>query len=192
MRQFLSKLLAGGLSAAVILLWWPHFFTSEGADSWFIRGLAWTLLFELLLLALTPLETVLWQAPFAKRLIGRGKQVRARMTEHPSMGRRLWTTGSLALAAVALPVALIATSGGPVREREPRAKVIKQVEVKRPVKVIKKVEINKPVKVIREVQVVRQPTIIRRESVKEVQEPAASKPGQPSDSNDSELGPNQP
>ena len=55
MREFLSKSIAGGLSAGVVLLWWPVLFEDvDTVTSWFVRGVAWTLLFELLLLALIP------------------------------------------------------------------------------------------------------------------------------------------
>jgi hypothetical protein len=49
-REFLSKSIAGGLSAGVVLLWWPVLFDRvDTVTSWFARGVAWTVLFELLL-----------------------------------------------------------------------------------------------------------------------------------------------
>ena len=49
-REFLSKSIAGGLSAGVVLLWWPVLFEDvDTVTSWFVRGVAWTVCFELLL-----------------------------------------------------------------------------------------------------------------------------------------------
>jgi hypothetical protein len=55
----MSKLIAGGLSAGVVLLWWPRFFPHDSAGTWVARGIAWTLLAEILVVALSPLEHVL-------------------------------------------------------------------------------------------------------------------------------------
>src|SRR3954462_8605978 len=65
--QLLSKLLAGGLSASVILIWWPRFFPADNVETWLIRGVVWTLMFELLLHAVGPLEQGLWRSPAASR-----------------------------------------------------------------------------------------------------------------------------
>jgi hypothetical protein len=72
MREFLSKSIAGGLSAGVVLLWWPVIFDRVNTiTSWFVRGVAWTILFELLLVALIPFERALWETPRGERISGR-------------------------------------------------------------------------------------------------------------------------
>src|SRR6476661_3467273 len=68
-RELLSKLVAGGLSAAVILLWWPRFFPADNATTWLIRGVIWTLSFELLLHALLPVERALWDSTVGSRVL---------------------------------------------------------------------------------------------------------------------------
>ena len=66
MREFLSKSIAGGLSAGVVLLWWPVLFAEvDTVTSWFVRGVAWTVCFELLLVALIPFERALWETGMA-------------------------------------------------------------------------------------------------------------------------------
>jgi hypothetical protein len=58
-EHLLSKLIAGGLSAGVVLLWWPRVFPHDRAGGWVARGIAWTLLAEILVVAVSPLEHVL-------------------------------------------------------------------------------------------------------------------------------------
>ena len=50
------KVLAGGLSAGIFLLWWPAHVTAQGSEWLFVRGILWSLAFEILLLAYSPLE----------------------------------------------------------------------------------------------------------------------------------------
>src|ERR671922_71339 len=56
MSGLVSKVLAGGLSAGIFLLWWPAHVTAQGSEWLFIRGILWSLAFEVLLLAYKPLE----------------------------------------------------------------------------------------------------------------------------------------
>ena len=68
-REFLSKSIAGGLSAGVVLLWWPVLFDEvDTVTSWFVRGVAWTVCFELLLVALIPFERALWETARGERI----------------------------------------------------------------------------------------------------------------------------
>ena len=72
MREFLSKSIAGGLSAGVVLLWWPVLFDDvDTVTSWLARGVAWTLCFELLLLAFVPFERALWETTRGERISSR-------------------------------------------------------------------------------------------------------------------------
>ena len=75
MREFLSKSIAGGLSAGVVLLWWPVLFEEvDTVTSWFVRGVAWTVCFELLLVALIPFERALWETARGERISRRDGQ----------------------------------------------------------------------------------------------------------------------
>src|SRR5688572_26955129 len=61
-RHLLSKSIAGGLSAGVVLLWWPVLVQDvDTVSSWFVRGVAWTVCFEVLAYALMPFERALWE-----------------------------------------------------------------------------------------------------------------------------------
>src|SRR3954471_4581299 len=97
-RQLLSKLVAGGLSAAVILLWWPRFFPVDNATTWLVRGVVWTLSFEVLLHALLPLERALWESRT-------GAKVRAGASRAHTRSRRGRTV--VACCALSVPVALL-------------------------------------------------------------------------------------
>jgi hypothetical protein len=126
-RELLSKLVAGGLSAAVILLWWPNFVHHEGAVSWLVRGVVWTLSFELLLHALLPLERALWESAAASRVRDRTNRLGA--------PRRMGSRAALACGALAVPAALLATAPAPPHEREAVAPVKHVTQVKRVVRV---------------------------------------------------------
>ena len=54
--NLLSKVIAAGLAAGVFLLWWPAHLPSAGAQWLVLRGLAWTLAFEILVLSFVPFE----------------------------------------------------------------------------------------------------------------------------------------
>jgi hypothetical protein len=127
-RELASKLVAGGLSAAVILLWWPQFFPADTATAWLARGVVWTLSFELMLLALAPLERSLWETAAVRR-------VRSRAGSRLAPGQRLGSRTAVACAALAVPAVLLATAPAPNRDK-PAVTAVKEVtEVKRIVRV---------------------------------------------------------
>jgi hypothetical protein len=133
-EHLLSKLIAGGLSAGVVLLWWPRVFQHDSAGAWVTRGIAWTLLAEILVVAVSPLEHVLRARIGALRPVG---HVRSFL----SASSRLRAYCALALAAIAvsLPLMLIATGQPAAEPPQPQrvtkvtrvVKVVKQVKVKR-------------------------------------------------------------
>jgi hypothetical protein len=145
-RQLLSKLIAGGLSAAVILLWWPSVFPSDTVESWLVRGVVWTLSFELMLHALAPVEEALWRAFAARGVLERPVAAAARIG---AGSRRLRAGGRTVLAASALAVPLTLLANAPERplERAPQAQTVRHVtEVKRIVRVERhRVEVPVPV-----------------------------------------------
>jgi hypothetical protein len=133
-EHLLSKLIAGGLSAGVVLLWWPHFFPHDSAGSWVARGIAWTLLMEILVVAVSPIEHVLRAHLAALAPVGR---VSSFMTR--SSRTRAWLALALAATAVTVPLMLIAT-GHPAKAQAPKPQV---TNVTRVVKVVKRVQVRK-------------------------------------------------
>jgi hypothetical protein len=121
MSSLLSKILAGGLSAGVFLLWWPRHFPVQGLEWLVLRGVLWTLSFELLHVALAPVE---------HRALG----PTARWLGARRPRRAGWVYAGAALALV-VP-ALLLTEVDPTPRPRPaaaqaRPKVVRQVIVKR-------------------------------------------------------------
>ncbi len=112
-KDLVSKLLAGGLSAAVVLVWWAAYFPAAGVATWLTRGLAMTLLYELLYLSFSPLERHLWNSRPARALSGRVEGWQDRLMASPDR-RRLH--GSVALACVATLVPVLLLSAGARRD----------------------------------------------------------------------------
>jgi hypothetical protein len=128
-RELLSKLVAGGLSAAVILLWWPNFFPADNATTWLVRGVIWTLSFELLVHALLPLERELWESRVGVRVrSGAGSRLGAPR-------RSLRGRATVACGALAVPLTLLTFAPSPPVKTARAASVRHVTEVKRIVKV---------------------------------------------------------
>jgi len=152
-RDFLSKSIAGGLSAGVVLLWWPVIFDEvDTVTSWFVRGVAWTVCFELLLVALIPLERALWETGRGERITQRVGSAGSRLHSGSSRGRiaRLSAVASLALA---VPVALLATG----LHKQPGANV--EAAAVSPIKVVRVTKVVRPVTVERVVQAPGHPDV---------------------------------
>src|SRR4051794_20584034 len=128
-RELISKLVAGGLSAAVILLWWPRFFPADNATTWLVRGVVWTLSFELLIHALLPIEKALWDSRV-------GVRVRSRAGARLGSPRRS-VRGRAGVACAALSVPVVLLVAAPQQPAKPKsfAAVRHVTEVKRIVKV---------------------------------------------------------
>ena len=127
-RELISKLVAGGLSAAVILIWWPRFFPADNATTWLVRGIVWTLSSELLILALMPIERALWESRA-------GVRVRTRADRLGSPRRSFRGRAGVACAALAVPVGLLVAAPPEPAKPQPAAAVRHVTEVKRIVKV---------------------------------------------------------
>jgi hypothetical protein len=132
--HLLSKLIAGGLSAGVVLLWWPRFFPHDSAGIWVARGIAWTLLAEILVVALSPLEHVLRARVAAIGPVGHLRSFFSR-----SSRLRAWFALGLAATAVSVPMMLIATGGRPAKADAPKPQVTNVTKV---VKVVKRVQVK--------------------------------------------------
>lgn len=145
----LSKLAAGGLSAGVVLVWWPVLPHSSGAGSWVLRGIIWTCLFELLVLALGPLEQSLLES---KAWVS----VRAKLGTGLTVGNR----GAIVVGLVMLLACAGLVWRGPVPS--PAKPIKPQVEVK---KIIQPVQIVRQTKVIEKTVPSKPRVIIKKETV---------------------------
>ena len=108
----------------------------DAVSTWLIRGVAWTVLFELLLLGFGPLERALWQTRRGERLARRLATTGSRV--HSGSGRRRF--GRLAgIATLPLAVAgVLLAAGLGVQEPEhgqTAQRVVRVTEIKRPVTV---------------------------------------------------------
>jgi hypothetical protein len=149
-RDFLSKSIAGGLSAGVVLLWWPVIFDEvDTVTSWFVRGVAWTVCFELLLFALMPFERALWETGQGERIVRRMGSAGSRL-HAGSHRRRMSRLSAVAGVALAIPVVLLVAG---LHEQAPfRA----DAPAVRPIKVVRVTKIVRPITVKRIVE--RTPT----------------------------------
>jgi hypothetical protein len=144
-RQLTSKSLAAGLSAGVVLLWWPLLFGTDTVGSWLARGVTWTVCYELLVHALAPFEAALWATSGGERLRRRLKSGLS-----ISAGRRMRGAGAVAAVAIATPATLLAVGlheGGAKAPTSDRTKVVRVTRVVRPVtvkRVVRRVEAPAP------------------------------------------------
>ena len=145
MREFLSKSIAGGLSASVVLLWWPVLFSDvDSVTSWLIRGAAWTVLFEVLLVALVPFERALWETAGGERISTRIGAAGSRL-HAGSRRRRMSRLSAVATVALAVPVALLVAGLGrhvPAPDEAKAATPVKIVRVTKVVRVVKRAPVT--------------------------------------------------
>jgi hypothetical protein len=146
-REFLSKSIAAGLSTGVVLLWWPVLFERvDSVTSWFVRGMAWTVLFEVLLFALTPFERALWETRGGERVSSRVVEARSRL-HSGSPRRKLSRLSAVASAAIFVPVVLLVTGlhqapANAQMNRSPRP--LKVIRVTKVVKVVQHAPVQRP------------------------------------------------
>ena len=151
-EHLLSKLVAGGLSAGIVLAWWPAFFSHDSIASWCWRGLIWTLLFELLLGALSPLENAAKNSRIAASaniwLSAKLSGVRNLVPSSPAA-----SGGVLVAAAIALPAGLIISGSSKVQQPSQT----KSVHITQTRKIVEPVKVVKVTKVVREPAAAAQP-----------------------------------
>jgi hypothetical protein len=152
LNNLISKVLAAGLAAGVFLIWWPAHLPSTGVEWLVLRGLAWTLAFEILVLSFCPLENMATRAITRRRAVTQARRVRGRLAAAPQPAK---TSGAVVLAftGLLLPGLLLAHAGNPLAKPAPR-----------PVQVVRKVVVHK---------VVRQKTVVVRPPATVVQAPPA-------------------
>jgi hypothetical protein len=131
MSDLFSKVLSGGVSAAIFLLWWPAHVPGDGPEWLVIRGLLWTLAFEILMLSFCPLE---------RAVAGTVRDRRAGAADRRGLARAL----VLATAGLAVPAMLVGGTGGELGEPE-------KASASAPAKVIVKREIVRREVVVRRV-----------------------------------------
>jgi hypothetical protein len=108
--NLLSKVIAAGLAAGVFLLWWPAHLPSAGVQWLVLRGLAWTLAFEILVLSFVPFERMATRAVVRRRDGGRAARVRRRLAAAPAPARASGAV-MLAFTGLLLPGLLLLHSG---------------------------------------------------------------------------------
>jgi hypothetical protein len=142
--NLLSKVIAAGLAAGVFLLWWPAHLPSNGVQWLVLRGLAWTLAFEILVLSFVPFERMATRALIRRREGGRAARVRRRLAAAPAPARASGAV-MLAFTGLLLPGLLLLHSG-----RLPAAQPVAHTT-----KVVRKVVVRK---------VVHEKTVVVREA----------------------------
>jgi outer membrane biosynthesis protein TonB len=157
LNNLISKVLAAGLAAGVFLIWWPAHLPSTGVEWLVLRGLAWTLAFEILVLSFCPLENLATRSLARRRTAAQAHRVRDALAAAPVHAK---ASGALLLAftGLLLPGLMLAHAGRPPAKPAPR-----------PIQVVRKVVVRK---------VVRQKTVVVRQAPV-VQPPAPVAPSVP-------------
>jgi hypothetical protein len=130
--NLLSKVIAAGLAAGVFLLWWPAHLPSTGVPWLVLRGLAWTLAFEILVLSFVPFERMATRALVRRREDSRAARVRRRLAAAPAPARASGAV-MLAFTGLLLPGLLLLHSGRlpAVQPAAHTTKVVRKVVVRR-------------------------------------------------------------
>jgi hypothetical protein len=129
--NLLSKVIAAGLAAGVFLLWWPAHLPSAGVQWLVLRGLAWTLAFEVLVLSFVPLERMATRALTRRRAAGRAHRVRSRLAAAPAPAR---ASGAVMLACTGLllpGLLLLHTGRPPAKPAAHTTQVVRKVVVRK-------------------------------------------------------------
>jgi len=141
LKHLVSKLLAGGLMAGIILIWWPAHYPTTGIEALVARGILATLGFELMMLAFTAVEDRLLArlAPRSTRL----QRLRERAAAAPRPARTGFVLAAGG-AAFIVPVVALASTGTPP---QPKAESAKAVRVVQPVRerVVRQVVVKRQV-----------------------------------------------
>ena len=142
-RHLLSKSIAGGLSAAVVLLWWPVFFQDvNSVSSWLVRGVAWTVWFEVLAYRAHAIRARALGDLARRASRGPRRTRRSRGFTPAPHRRRISRLSAVASMAMAVPVALLVTG----LQKQPDARA--QGPVVRPIKVVRVTKVVKVEKVV--------------------------------------------
>jgi hypothetical protein len=146
LNNLISKVLAAGLAAGIFLLWWPAHLPSTGVEWLVLRGLAWTLAFEVLVLSFCPLENLATRSLAQRRTAGQAERVRGLLAAAPSQAK---TSGAVLLAftGLLLPGLLLAHAGHLPSKPQPRpTQVVRKIVVRKVVK--RTVVVHAPAQVV--------------------------------------------
>jgi hypothetical protein len=131
--NLLSKVTAAGLAAGVFLLWWPTHLPSSGAQWLVLRGLAWTLAFEVLVLAFAPLERMAAGTLTRRRAAAQARRVRGALAAAPASARKGGAV-LLAFTGLLVPALMLVHAGRPPSRPAVRpATIVRKVVVRRQV-----------------------------------------------------------
>jgi hypothetical protein len=131
--NLVSKVIAAGLAAGVFLLWWPAHLPSAGAQWLVLRGLAWTLAFEVLVLAFAPLEQMTTGVLTRRRAAARARRVRGALAAAPASARKGGAV-LLAFTGFLVPALMLAHAGRPPSRPATRpTTIVRKVVVRRQV-----------------------------------------------------------
>jgi hypothetical protein len=134
LNNLISKVLAAGLAAGIFLLWWPAHLPSTGVEWLVLRGLAWTLGFEILVLSFCPLENLATRSLARRRAASQADRVRGLLAAAPSQAK---TSGAVLLAftGLLLPGLLLAHAGHLPAKPQPRpTQVVRKIVVRKVVR----------------------------------------------------------
>jgi outer membrane biosynthesis protein TonB len=148
LNNLISKVLAGGLAAGVFLFWWPAHLPSTGGEWLVLRGVAWALAYEILMLSFCPLENLAARSMPRRRAADRTRRVRRIVSAAPQPAK---ASGAVALACTGLllPALMLSHARKPATKPAPR-----------PVQVVRKVVVRKVVR--QQTVVVRPPAVVPR------------------------------
>jgi hypothetical protein len=122
------------------------FFPTDSVTTWLVRGIVWTLAFELMLVAFSPFELALWSTHRGERISQR-MEAKKSLLDHESPTRRIGRRAALALCTLAIPLALIAVGVGSHIPTSHAATPPKITQVTRVVRVVKPVRVQRVVKI---------------------------------------------
>ena len=140
-------MLAGGLAAGIFLFWWPAHFPTTGGEWLVLRGLAWALAYEILMLSFSPLENLATRSMPRPGAADRARQARGLLSAAPQPAK---AGGAVLLACTGLllPAMMLAHAHNPLSKPAPH-----------PVQVVRKVVVRKVVR--QKTVVVRPPTVVQ-------------------------------
>jgi hypothetical protein len=153
LENLISKVLAAGLAAGLFLLWWPAHLPASGMQWLILRGVAWTLVFEVLVVSFSPLEQMAGRALIRRRAAVPARRVRGKLASAPAPAR---AGGAVVLAITALlvPVLMLAHAGQPPAKAAavPPPTVVRKVVVRKVVHektvVVRPVPVAGPARVV--------------------------------------------
>jgi len=123
------------------------FFPTDSVTTWLVRGIVWTLSFELLLVAFSPFELALWSTRRGERISQRVEAKKA-LLDHESPRRRIGRRAVLAIGALMIPLALIAVGvGSHIPTSHAATPPPRVTQVTRVVRVVKPVRVQRVVKI---------------------------------------------